>query len=225
MLLDIYYDANRQAAEGETSPSQLAALNELFTMAVGSYISAHGPRAYQLLGWHVYEEFQDTVGQVHERAQEAGVPFAEILNGPGAESRTLRQIVGHFIEFATKMGLSDENGALRYRPSLVAAVFRYRWFKFSETYPTLSLMTPYERTVFLRWRIEAAEGIPLPQRLAMINEAAEIYGPMIDLDALRALVHAREGDRATALELLRAAGERHPDDPRYARWITGLEGE
>ena len=224
-LLETYHDANRQAAEGEASSSQLAALNELFTMAVGSYISAHGPRAYQLLSWHVYDEFEDAVTRVQERAGEGNTTVAEILNGSGAEARSLREVIGQYFEFATELGIIDNDGSLRYRSSLMAVVFRYRWFKFSETYPPLSLMTPYERTVFQRWRIEAAEGIPLLQRLAMIDEAANVYVPIVDLDALRALVYAREGDTTTALELLRAAAERHPDDLRYNGWISVLEEE
>ena len=225
LLLDIYHDANRQAAEGDVSPSQLAALDELLTIAVEDYIEAHGPEAYQLLGWHVCHEFERAFFDLQERAREHNTGIAQLTDLPGAEGRTVRETVGQFIDFAIEMGIITSDGTLQNQASLLAVVFRYRWFKFNETYSPMSLMTPYERTVFMRWRIEAADGIPLPQRLAMINEAAEVYAGVVDLDALRASVHAREGNLATAVELLRAAAERNPDDPRYNAWASEVQEE
>ena len=221
-LLESYYTANRQAAAGNLNLSQMAAAGELVALAVSSYLGARGPDAYQSLSWHVLGEFQAALGDARRLAAERDTSLEAVLRAAGPESRTLRERIGDFPAFGREMGLFDQDNNMVGSPALSAIVFRYRWFKFSETYAPLSQLTPYEQVVFLRWRIEHADGIPLTQRLAMVNEAAWVYAGQVELDAVRALVYHRAGEPDQAREHLARAAENN-DDPRYAHWLVELE--
>lgn len=221
-LINVYHDANWQAAAGNVTPSQLLAINEIVTLAANSYVGAHGPRAYRALSWYVFDEFSDALADARRAATDSGISLGATLDGSGAEARRRQETLGKFVEFARESGLFDENYEPLFSSNLISAIFRYRWFKFSDHALPTTVMTPYERAVFVRWRVEAAVGHPLAQRLGFINDFSDVYEPAVDLDAVRAFVYYKAGDSQTARELLANAAERNSDDPRYLQWAESL---
>ncbi len=221
-LINVYHDANWQAVAGNMTPSQLLAINEIVTLAANSYVGAHGPRAYRALSWHVYDEFREALEDARTAAAESGDSLDSILAGSSAETRRRQETIGKFVDFARESGLFGEDNEPLFSDNLISAIFRYRWFKFSDLSVPTTMMTAYERTVFIRWRVEAALGLPLAQRLGFINDFSDVYEPSVDLDAVRAFVYYQAGDPQLAREFLSHAAERHPDDLRYTQWADSL---
>jgi hypothetical protein len=175
------------------------------------------------VGWRLVEAFHAALGEALARARERGVPAWEVLSDDDALAQSWRQRLGNFFTMARRAGLVDDQGQPSGDPALLTVLFRYRWFGFAEDYASPTLMTPYERVVLWRWRVEAAEGLPLPQRLALLEEIERAYdGPMTP-DAVRGVLYYRAGDRERARGYLRRAAERYPDDARYRQLLGVLD--
>lgn len=221
-LIRVFRENNAQAAAAAGSDSQLAALSELVSIEINHYVSARGPDRFRQVGWHLADEFMAATAAIEGEAERSGESPQAILQRDAPESRSLRESVGNFYDFATESGLVHGQGAPQFDRSLLLAVFRFRWFSFAEAYPPLSLMGDAERIAFLRWRIEAAQGLPLAQRLASLETIEPAYDEIMDPDAVRAVLYYRAGDVEAAGRLLQRAQTRHPDDPRYEAMVREI---
>jgi hypothetical protein len=225
-LLERLYELNQRLARGTLQTGEIQQLSDDFSSQVSDYISRHGVAKYRQLGWTAIEAFQTSVRDALERARQSGTRPSELLGGSGQGAEWQVELAGHlanFLTIAESSGLIDVDGRLRYDAQLLTVLFRFRWFGFAQSYASADLMTPYEQEVFWRWRIEAAENVPLAQRLAMIDQAAPIYTPQIDLDVIRGRVCLRAGDRRRARQFFQRAVDRHPEEPFYERLGDALD--
>lgn len=225
-LLESLYELNRRLARGALRTGEIQQLSDDFSGQVSDYIARHGVASYRQLGWTAVEAFQTSLRDALERADESGTRPTELVSGSGQGADwqiELARQLANFLTIAESSGLIDADGRLRYAPQLLTVLFRFRWFGFAQSYANTDLMTPYEQEVFWRWRIEAAENVPLAQRLAMIDQAAPIYTPQIDLDVIRGRVCLRAGDRRRARQYFQRAVDRHPGEPTYQRLGAALD--
>jgi hypothetical protein len=222
-LMQAFYRINAEASE-DLDDTRLSALNDRFVVDVSQYLAVHGPRAYRAVGWVLADAFREALDGCLAEARAQGVPPWTLLAGDDPRVAEWRQRLGNFFSLARRSGLVDELGELREDPTLPIVLFRYRWLAFAEDSSGPSLMTPYERVVMWRWRIEAAQGIPTMQRLAMLDQIESDYDGPLAADAVRGVLYYRGGDLEQARRYLRRAAASHPDDLRYARLVSAAGG-
>jgi hypothetical protein len=224
-IIEEFHDLNDQFASGELDPEELSALRDHMIVSVSEYISARGPLNYDNLGWYLHDRFQGAITDLLAMVASTGNPVLQVLRADTSESLRIRERVGHFLEFAMERGLADSSGQLIYDPSLLSVLFRYRWYSFAEAYANLSRLTPYEQSVFWRWRIEAAVGFSMTQRLAMVDEAEAIYLPDTDPDAIRGIIAYEAGELQRAHTFFLRAAQNSPEHPEYREWLDEVAGE
>jgi len=217
-LMEQFFRINAQSLDPNINESQLAALSEHLTVSASAYIRRDGPRAWKALGWQLADEFLGALDDLAEAAEATGLPPVEVVQSPDDRGRQLRERLGNFLTMAQRTGLVDESGELRHDRALATVLFRFRWFGFAQDYASTSLLTPYERIVLWRWQIEEAEGLPVVQRVALVDNLEAVYAGTIHPDAVRGILYFEAGELARAASYFRRASRSVPDDPRYRSW-------
>lgn len=214
-LIETFFEINAQSADREVTEVQVRALNEALVVSVSQYITTHNPDAYKRLGWILVDEFNSAISSGLERIASGTTDFQSLLGDDGPTAQYFAERVGNFFDMALETGLISETGELQFDENLLTVLFRFRWFGFAEAFSTPRLMTPYERQVYWRWGIEAADGVPLSQRLAMIDQIEGVYETRIHPDFVRGVVCYKDGEWGRAEVFFLDALSADPDNSRY----------
>ncbi|CAN0525248.1 unnamed protein product, partial [Laminaria digitata] len=110
-------------------------------------------------------------------------------------------------------------------PVLANLLQRYRWASMAmhHTEP-LGQLSPLERELFTRWRVQDGKAYPLARRREHLKEL-RIHAKDFPQGVARALLEYEDGNKARAAEILSRLKNQSPDDPTYAAMYDALEKE
>jgi len=191
-----------------------------FDGVLHEWLRLHGPERYRALSWVAYDRFRGALLALLEAVAQDERPLSVWMSDPiDPLVRAMVESGGDFIALALRTGIVTEDGELRVPPTILAAVFRARWFAYAgRTYPIEALMPGRELRLFHEWRIVAADGIELEARLRHIDTYSQQFGDMYGLprEFLRAVALESAGRSGASQAELRALSER---DPRFERFL------
>ena len=127
----------------------------------------------------------------------------------------------------SRRGLVDAKGqwASPQKQLLARLLQHYRWANMAKFHaPALEQLSPRERDVFMRWRVEDARAFPAEQRRKHLASLLR-HDPGYPEGMALALLAYDEGDKRGAAEILSRYHNQSPQDPTYAAMYKAITRE
>ncbi|MCA9564631.1 MAG: hypothetical protein KC561_14140, partial [Myxococcales bacterium] len=111
-FMEAFRQSNASAASGGLTQEQIAAGNELVSVAAQAYVLHRGPDAYRRLGWQVSDLFLSALHQLIGLARESDSDVLSALLQEDPVAQNAREMLGNFLAFAVERGLITPSGEL-----------------------------------------------------------------------------------------------------------------
>jgi hypothetical protein len=189
-LIDLVRQANRTqfTAGDEESDGDRKALSRRISVAANEVIRFLSYDTFPAAGRPVYEACRQGLAELLEavRAGDIDVSVAE-TKPPDSDFETYRANCGMLLPVLSNRGLVLESGEWAQPVEQSKAIFsvlqRVRWAHMThDRRPFLLQLTPEERALYLRWRIESPRAFSMVDRQQFLSQLAADKGLLPDYD-------------------------------------------
>lgn len=217
--LQRYHRAEYQA-ERQRKAGQLPVQRKKVMLVTSQYIAAHSIERYIALGLYARKQLLLALRRFRIEVRHA---HSTVLRQLGKNSKAREALVnwgGSFIQFCLRGGLIARRGEVIVNGvKVVRVLHKYQWLILA-SYATMAErhLTPYERRIFLRWKIESNQANSLQSKLRAVADLRRI-DPTYPADLTIGMLYAQRKmwDRA-AMYFWRAFAE-DPSDFRTIRYL------
>jgi hypothetical protein len=196
------------------------ALHAEHTALLHEFVRTHGVDVFRAVSHVAWDRFAASLYALLRAAETSGSVESLLGNPLDPIVHAHLEAGGDFVRQGLRSGALSDEGSLHVPPSLLRVIFRYGWLaQARDLLPMEALVPGDELKLFLRWRIEQAEGIDSATRLRWQDEYSAMFGPQGSRPNAywRAyLLHTSGHAEQAQVELRRLA----EDDPSYARWVS-----
>jgi len=195
-----FMQSNLVSVERKAGSADKAELEAWLTTRWGTiareFGESHGAAAYMALGTYLSLHFRDALSAVSAEVARSGVSVQEWLADAGSTNvaglATLRALSGTFIETAAGAGLVQ-----RGRPmddvelDVATLLFLDNWVRWGGEEAAKLFPTIEEKTLVLRWKVEAGKHLSAPRKLHLLD-VLEHIAPSYPADYVRGVLLVRE---------------------------------
>ncbi|GEM_PF-3107060 len=189
-LIELVQQANRRQFDGgeEAGAGDGAALSRRISVAANNVIQSLSYDTFPAAGEPLYTACREGLASLLAAVRRGDVDFERAKQDPPtSEFETYRSNCGNLLGVLAERGLVGESGEWAEPEDKSKVVFsvlqRVRWAHMThDRRPALLQLTPAERALYLRWRIESPRAFPMAQRQKFLSQLTADKGLLSEYD-------------------------------------------
>ena len=200
-------------------------LNSRFRGEVAAFVAKHGEKGFVALGTYMARNFRGrlkTVAKGLAAAQDESAADWIANHNDDADIHAARALSGQFLEKALGAGILRAGAGTDEDQLLVAGLlWLQRWLQLAGPSARVQALAGDELALVLKWKVEAAEHLPLKRRIELCNVVTDL-DPDYPGHFVQGIVYATAGRRAEAEASFTASLQAGEEMPAAEDWLLFL---